>query len=76
MTVEDLIRDTLNLDSEIEVNDNHGPGLLLGWDSLGHVMIILALEKNYNVSIGIDEVMQIETVADIKSILKEKGFQF
>ena len=76
MKLEDLIKETFHLNSGTEIFDTHGPGQLDGWDSLGHVNLIVALESTYNISIGLDEVMGIETVADIKTILEANGVKY
>lgn len=73
MTLEALMRQTFSLPSETPIADSHGPGDLAGWDSLGHVTLMAALESTYQITIGIDEVMTIERVADIKRLLKAKG---
>ena len=76
MKLEELIAETLRLNSDIPIVDSCGPGQLDGWDSLGHVSLIVAIESEYNISISLDEVMNIETVADIKRILDSKGVDY
>ena len=68
-----LIQDTFNLESDTQILDTHSPGQLEGWDSLGHANLMVALESTYGISIGLDEMILIETVADIKQLLKDKG---
>jgi len=73
MKIEDLIRETFFLPADTEINDSHGPGRLQGWDSLGLVNLMSAIESAYDVTIDMDEVIQVMSVADIKAILKKKG---
>lgn len=75
MKIEDLIRETFFLPAGTEINDSHGPGRLEGWDSLGLVNLMSAIESTYDVTIDMDEVIQITSVADIKAILEKKGVQ-
>ncbi len=42
------------------------------WDSLGHMMMVAALTKEFGVEFDIEEVMAMETVAHIKRIVTEK----
>lgn len=70
-----LIQETLILEADTQIHDDHGPGQLEGWDSLGHVQIVSALEAAYGISIGMDEVLSLESVRDIKSLLKGKGVE-
>ena len=73
ISLEELIRETFNLDSVTQILDSHGPGELEGWDSLGHVDLMLALESTYGVSFGLDEMLLMESVGDVKEMLENKG---
>ena len=73
MKVEAIIKETFRLNPETEILGVHRPGQLEGWDSLGHVSLMAALEAAYHISLGVDEIMRITCVDDIKAILKEKG---
>jgi acyl carrier protein len=72
MKIEDLIKETFFLASDAELNDSQGPGQVEGWDSLGHVNLMSAVESTYDVSIDMDEMIQVTNIADIKEILKKK----
>jgi acyl carrier protein len=61
------------LEATVEIRDEQGPGELEGWDSLGHANLIVALESNYGITIDLNEMMMIETIGDIQSLLAEKG---
>lgn len=73
MKLEDVIREALSLGNDVELQDATGPGAIPAWDSLGHVTIMAALEEKYSVSLELDEVMQIQSIADIKNVLMTKG---
>jgi len=73
MKLENIIRETLLLDETVEISDLSGPGVLQGWDSLGHVAIISALENTYGIAFELDEVMSIENVETLKKMLIKKG---
>lgn len=45
------------------------------WDSLGHIQLILALEKEFGVKFSSEEVINIRTVADIAAILQKRARQ-
>jgi acyl carrier protein len=68
-----LIRETLRLPPDAPIDDRLGPGQVEGWDSLGHVNLMLALQASYGITIELDEVMNLETVADIRKLLTAKG---
>jgi acyl carrier protein len=73
MKLDDVIREAFELTPDTQIRDDHGPGRLAGWDSLGHVNLIAALESAYSIEIDMDEVLRIETVEDIKTMLADKG---
>ena len=73
MVLEDLIREALRLEEGVVISDTYGPGQIDEWDSLAHVNLITQLESSYNISFEIEEAMEMETVADIKRILGNKG---
>lgn len=43
------------------------------WDSLNSLLLIDAIEKEYNIKFPIDDVMEISGVIDIKNILSKLG---
>lgn len=73
--LEDIIRETLFLPSDVQIKEEHGPGTLDEWDSMGHVNIIGAVEDSYQVQITPDEILKLQTVKDIKTFLEEKGIK-
>lgn len=55
-------RDSLSIDSAMYKDH--------GWDSFGHVTIIVALEEAYGVSIANDEIMNLKTMKAIVDFSK------
>ena len=72
MTLEQLIRQTFVLGDEVTITDDLGPGQVQGWDSLGHVRLLVSLESTYGISVDMDEMVALETVGDIKNLLRKK----
>lgn len=68
-----MIRETFYLDQDTEILASHGPGQLDGWDSLGHANLVIALEATYGISLNLDEILAIESVSDVKTLLADKG---
>ena len=73
MILDELIKQTFALSPAISLSEDDGPGDLKGWDSLGHINLMHAIEKTYSISLDMDEMISIETVADIRELLKNKG---
>ena len=41
------------------------------WDSLGHVSLMAHLEKDFDITIDVDQSLEMESVEDIIDIIKE-----
>ena len=73
-TVEDVVCSVFGVERET-VDESSSPESVEGWDSMGHVNLIAALEQRFNVSIDIDDVMQMANVGKIRQILAAYGVQ-
>lgn len=72
MKLEELIAEILKLEDASELQDSTGPGEIDAWDSLGHVNIITAIEEEYEIEIDPDEILEIQSIGDIKKLLAAK----
>ncbi|MDO8510933.1 MAG: acyl carrier protein [Nanoarchaeota archaeon] len=64
-----LIARILNID-ENSIHDASSPETISEWDSLNGILLVIELEKNFNVKFTMDEVMAVKNVSDIKAALK------
>jgi len=46
------------------------------WDSMAHLMLVSEIESAFEVAMSDDDIMEIQTVGDIKKILKNLGVTF
>lgn len=46
------------------------------WDSIGHMAIIAGLDKEFDITIDMDDVIDISSVAKAKEILRKYGVSF
>jgi acyl carrier protein len=46
---------------------------LKGWDSLKHVFLVVELEKRLNRQLTAEEIQRIVTLADVASVIRQKG---
>ena len=49
------------------------PGDFPEWDSLGHLSLLTELEERFNITFDMDETMSIQSIADLKKTLQDKG---
>ena len=71
MTVKEFIASVLKVDASV-VTDNLEIGDIQEWDSLHHMMIITGLEKEFGIKFQREELIDLETVADIVTLVEGK----
>ncbi len=50
--------------------DTDGPNEILGWDSLNHLNLVMAINNEFGINLGFEEMLEIRNVGNIKIILK------
>jgi acyl carrier protein len=54
-----------------DINDNSSPDTIPTWESLAHINLILSLESEFNLSLSLEDGMEMLSVGLIKTILGE-----
>jgi acyl carrier protein len=72
MTIEEIIGKVFQIDPD-ELDDSSSRETIEGWDSMGHLNLILGLEAAYKVNIAIADAMEMISVESIKAILSRYG---
>lgn len=70
--INDIFREVLEWDDEKEVVDEMNSDNVEDWDSLVSMSLVLQLEKEFQIKFRYDEVLEMESVGDIKRIVAEK----
>jgi acyl carrier protein len=73
-TVEEVVSRVFGVDPG-GLHDASSPETVEGWDSMGHLNLVAALEQEFGVSIDIGDVMEMVTVKKIREILLHYGVQ-
>ena len=66
--VRDILTDVFQFEGELRLDTS--PEDIERWDSLQHVALIAALETKFGISLSMDEMMEIASVADIHTVLE------
>jgi acyl carrier protein len=72
MSLVSILKDTLNVE-ESEINDGARFADFGEWDSMTHMFFITKLEEAYGIELTGDEIADMQTIGDVKKILKAKG---
>ena len=69
-----IISDVFQVEQE-KISDSTTQNDIEGWDSLNALLLIEEIEKEYEIKLPIDDVIEISSVNDIKRILKNHGIE-
>tara|TARA_B100000029_G_scaffold457039_1_gene485485 strand:- start:656 stop:895 length:240 start_codon:yes stop_codon:yes gene_type:complete len=67
--IQNIFRDILN-NRDLLVSNESKPSDIEGWDSLANINIIVALEEQFKIKLGLDEITNVNSVKDLVSIVK------
>ncbi|MEP7340249.1 MAG: acyl carrier protein [Acidobacteriota bacterium] len=69
--VRDILADIFNLSPD-QISTSSSPDNIEGWDSLQHLNVVLALEKEFDLQFSPEEIEQMLSVELIVDLLEEK----
>lgn len=70
-TIVKIVKETFNLGDE-QVEDSWTSDDIVGWDSIGHLNLVMDIEKEFGVKLEIEDYFQINSVGDIRKVLKQR----
>jgi len=53
-----------------ELLDETGPGDIRGWDSLGHVALMAAIQKEFGTHVPVEDAIEVESIAGLAALLE------
>lgn len=71
-TLTEIIAATLHL-PQSTINDQLTMAEVDGWDSLQHMNLIASLELAYNTEFSFEEIISMQSVMEIKCVLRNRG---
>ena len=66
-----VLRNVFPIEGDV-IDENWTSDDIPEWDSIGHLNLIMAIEKEFATRIEIEEMFEVEKLADITRILKLK----
>ncbi len=70
--ISSVFRDIFD-DAGLELKDETAAQDIPEWDSLNHIKLVLALEREFGVSFSSDDILGLTCVRDVKRLLHAKG---
>jgi acyl carrier protein len=74
MTLAEIIKDSFSL-KESEQNDSIVLNSLEEWESMAHMLFITRVEENFEIEFSGEDILNMQSIGDIKRVLAEKGKQ-
>lgn len=69
--LEQVIRRVFLIESDT-IDENWTSDEIPDWDSVGHLNLIMEIEKEFNIKIEIEEMFEVEKLGDIAPIILKK----
>ena len=66
-----IFDDIFNIEN-IKIDNNSSQDDIKDWDSIGHVRLMMALEKEFNIQIPIEDAIELLIFNDIKDYISKK----
>ena len=73
--LKDILAKVLLIDKN-KISDGMSRKSVEEWDSMAHLMLVSEVEAAFEVAMSDDDIMEIQTVGDIKKILKNLSVTF
>lgn len=70
--INEIFIDTLD-NEDIVIEENTQASDVDEWDSLTHIMLVVAIEKNFKIKFGSKEIMSWKNVGEMINCIQEKG---
>lgn len=58
---------------ESKISDEMSRKIVKEWDSMAHLMLVSEIESAFEITMDDDDIMEIQTIADIKKTLQKMG---
>lgn len=75
MQLYDIIASVLNIEAAT-LSEQSNAMNTPNWDSLRHIEVILAVETAYNIRFAINEVVNMQNLGDMRTVLESKAITF
>lgn len=70
--VENLLSEVLQMPAS-KINNEMAMKDVDAWDSLKHMELIVLLEQTFSVELSFDEIVAMQSVGEIKRVLRDRG---
>lgn len=66
--IEEIFREVMELDDDVELNDNMNSDTMNEWDSLASMSLVMKLEKEFDIKYEFNDILQMDSLGTVKSV--------
>lgn len=70
--IDALFRVAMRLDADFPLEDRLGFDDVPGWDSVGHMSLVHAIESRFGIVLDMDEILDLDTVGAVRALIARK----
>lgn len=70
-TLQEIFRDILDLD-DLVLEDETSASDIEEWDSLAHINLVVAIEREYNIKFALGELQDLKNIKDMIKLIEKK----
>lgn len=59
-----------------DINDELSPVTISTWDSMNYLIFISEIEKEFQLTFTMDEILNAKNLGDLKVVMRNKGIKF
>ncbi len=71
-TFNQIVQELFNIKEEA-IRDELSSKDIPNWDSMNYLLFVAELEKNFNISFTMDEVMNAQTLGDLRKLVEHRA---
>jgi len=71
-TIDQLISEAFKIDKDL-LSDDMNSSSILDWDSLAQFNLVASIENTYQIIIEMEDLFNMQTIGDIRSIVEKKN---
>lgn len=71
-SIAQIVADVFRVDAG-QLDEHSSPDSISGWDSLGHLELVTAIEREFDVRLNMREIQSMDTIANLRHILEARG---
>ena len=70
--IANAFRTAMRLEPRFPIHDGMGFDDIPGWDSVGHMNLVTELESRFSITLDMDEIIGIDSVAAVRELIGRK----